>query len=208
LLRIREHGRHLLFHAASRPGSYGPPGGVFKYFEPAVRILDDLQFEAEATASYGVETRMDLRGFLPSRQVRRFLTWFDSGAYRETPDECLRRELIEELAEIGFPDLAQTVPRLSFVPVRSIVESLAPVPGKTFFQLRKFEVYDVLATDARVNHLIRELIRIGTDPAIHTAVYATAAEIHHGRAGPALIAPQTAFLIGSARLGPDLAPMR
>ncbi|MFC6082573.1 SMODS-associated NUDIX domain-containing protein [Sphaerisporangium aureirubrum] len=208
LLRIKDDHRYVLFHMRNRPGSYGPPGGVYKFFPPAARLLDSLGFRQERFTSEAGRARADLRGFLPSRSVRRFVTWFDGGAYREDTDECLRRELEEELEEVGLPALAGEVPGLAFAHHRTLLEGPYNVPGRPYRQLRRFDVYDLVTTHGAAAWLWQRLIEVGGDPSASEVVCATESEILHGRCGAALIAPHSAYLIGVRRKRQsDLPPM-
>jgi hypothetical protein len=208
LLRVRDDDRYLLFHSPSRPGSFGPPGGVFKYFEPAVATLEQLRFRADRVEARGEIMREDLRGFIPAASVRGFVRWFDSGAYREDSAECLHRELVEELGEIGFPDLAPEARELTFTLVSATLEGPHEVPGKPYRQLRRFEVHDLVATAGAAARLRRRLVELGRDPAVDTVRCVTGNEIAHGRSGTALIGPQSAFLVDARRIHPDLPSLR
>ncbi|PSL45974.1 hypothetical protein B0I31_1265 [Saccharothrix carnea] len=208
LLRIRDDDRFVLFHTASRPGAYAPPGGVFKYFPPAVGLLEGLGFEAERSTSRGARTRADLRGVLPLRSFTGFRQWFASGAYREDARECLRRELTEELGEVGFPELGDRVREVALAHVRTVSEGPYPVPDEDYRQARLFEVHDLVVTDGASERLREALVALSTDPGVPTVVSATAGEIAHGRAGHALIAPHTAYLVGTRRTRADLPPVR
>lgn len=205
LLRIRDDDRHVLFGSASRPGSFTPPGGVFKYFAPAADLLDRMRFQADQRVN---GMRADLRGVLPAQSVPEFRRWFASGAYREDAVECLQRELDEELAEVGFPELAANVQSLRFAPLRTIVEGPRAAPGKPFKQSRRFEFHDLLCTGQAAAELKRRLFELADDPAVTTIISAAASDIAHGRAGSALIAPHSAYLIGEQRTWPDLPAVR
>jgi hypothetical protein len=207
LLRIKDDNRYVLFHSRSRPGAFGPPGGVVKYFPPAVRVLERLGFREERGGPRAAVTKWDLRGFLPAGSLRRFVTWFDTGAYREEPAECLHRELAEELGEVGLSALDGRVRGLAFTMVRTVVEGPEAVLGKPFEQLRRFDVYDLLAADRAALALTRELIEAADDPSCPGVICATREEIAHGRHRLALIAPQSAFLIGAERMMSDLPPV-
>ncbi len=208
LLRLADDDRFVLFDAPKRPGAYGPPGGVVKFLPPAARILDCLGFQPERTGSPQRKLKADLRGTLPAGALRRFRSWFASGAYRETADECLRRELREELAEVGVHGLDEIIPELQFTPVRTVLEGPHPVPVKDHRQLRGFEVYEPAMTNSAARRLSRELTEAAEDDAYPGVLLAGLDDIAHGRLGRALIAPQSAFLLGSARLTPDLPPLR
>jgi hypothetical protein len=204
ILRIGQDDRYVLFHSENRPGSFGPPGGVFKYLEPATILLEGLGFRPDRIDSLADRMRCDLRGFMPTRSLRGFLSWFMSGAYRENATECLHRELKEELVEVGLPDLAAGLRRLSFRHVRTVMSGPSEVPGHPFRQLRRFEVYDLLPADNVAASLRRQLLDAGADGAIGTVLCATTAEIEHGRCGSALVAGHSAYLIGSTRTRQDL----
>jgi hypothetical protein len=203
LLRVKDDDRYVLFHSPFRPGVYGPPGGVLKFYPPAARILEDLGFEEERSGSHPEVMKRDLRGKLPAAALRRFLRWFDTGAYREDTAECLRRELAEEFGEVGFASFGVSVAELGFTRVRTVVEGPAEVLGKPYRQLRRFEVYDLLTADGLALRLTEQLLEIGEDPGYPDVVCATRAEIVHGRHEKVLIAPQSAFLIGTARMSAD-----
>ncbi|MFI6504820.1 hypothetical protein [Nonomuraea typhae] len=206
LLRIKDDDGYVLFHSPNRPSVYGPPGGVFKYYEPVMRWLERLGFREDRFPS-GNDMKLDLRGFLPTRSMRAFHRWFESGAYREDAAECLHRELVEEVAEVGLPGLAGDVRGLGFAPVRTVVEGPGPVPGKPYRQVRRFEIHDLLTTSESGVRLRAGLVEAARDGDAANLILATAAEIAQGRAGRVLVAPQSAFLIGERRLRPDLPPL-
>ncbi|MFI9384877.1 hypothetical protein [Kutzneria sp. NPDC052558] len=182
MLRIRDGEGIVLFEARSRPGAFTPPGGVFRHFGPATEVLGRLGFRSD---------RDDLRGEVPARSLPELLRWFDSGAYREDAAECLRREL----AEAGFPGLAPGVRHLSFARFRTEVEVL----DRPYRQLRQFECYDLVCADQSALRVRDRILALATDPRVHSALTATPADIAHGRAGAALIAPHAGYLTRVAR---------
>lgn len=208
LLRIRDNDRYVVFDSLTRPGSYGPPGGAIKYFPPATGILEQLGFQQETRSLRAEPTGFDLRGLVPARSARGFLHWFDTGAYREDPIECLRRELAEELVEVGLADLDVDPHALGFRPVRTVIEGPDVVPHRPFVQLRRFEVFELVAKETVALELVRALAAAGADPDFPGVVCADRAEIEHGRCGAALLGPHCAFLVGDQRLAPDLPAVR
>ncbi|MEV0675522.1 hypothetical protein AB0I60_03260 [Actinosynnema sp. NPDC050436] len=208
LLRVRDDDRYVLFHSPTRPGVCGPPGGVVKYLPPAAGLLERLGFDEELTPPHVEVARTDLRGVLPARSVRGFLAWFATGAYREHAEDCLRRELAEEAGEVGIGPLAENPHDLRFSHVRTVVEGPAPVPGKPYRQLRRFEVHDLVTGDGAGLRVARALARAGRAADQPDVVCASRSDIRHGRLGRLLIAPQSAFLMGGTRLAPDLPPVR
>lgn len=208
LLRVRHQDRYVLFNSLSRPNSYGPPGGVIKYFPAAAGILEQIGFQQETRNHQPEPTGFDLRGLVPIRSVPEFLSWFDTGAYREDTHECLRRELDEELTEVGFAHLGVDTHALDFRPVRIVIEGPDVVPHREFLQLRRFEIVELRTKDTAALTLISALAAGGGDPACPGVICADRTEIERGRCGAALLGPQCAFLIGAQRLAPDLPPVR
>lgn len=208
VLRVRDDNTHVLFHANSRPGAFTPPGGVFKYFDAATNLLDRLGFHPERWPDLGAAMRCDLRGFLPAGGVSGFLHWFASGAYRESSEECLVRELAEELGEVGFPELADDLGGIRFAHIRTVVEGPGPLLHKPYQQLRHLEFYDLVCTDRRSVRLREALFKLAGDEGVTTVIGASSDDILYGRAGRALITPHTAYLVGGVRTRPDLPPIR
>jgi hypothetical protein len=207
LLRIRDDDRLVLFHMPSRPGSFGPPGGVFKYFQPATCVLDEFDFRQERSNRQPDPTKADLRGFLPAPRLRHFLRWYNSGAYRENAAECLARELLEELDEVGLPHLCDGVHGTPFVHLHTVDEGPHDVPGRNYRQYRRFEVYDLVTTDSNALWLLQELSAAGTDPAVPLVTCVSRQSVVDGRHETALIAPHTAFLLGQERVRQDIPPV-
>ncbi|WP_157233082.1 hypothetical protein [Kibdelosporangium phytohabitans] len=208
LLRVVDDDRYVLFASRTRPGACGPPGGVFKYFAPAARILESLEFQQERIGVQPERARWDLRGLLPASAVREVQKWFLTGAYRETATECLRRELHEELHEVGLAHLAPQASSLAFSHVRTVVEGPHPVHGRPYWQLRRFEVYDMVTDSGDALRLRARLAACGRDDAYPDVISANWDDIAHGRLGKALIAPPSSFLLGPTRLAPDVPPLR
>lgn len=205
LLRIKDDDRYVLVKSSTRPGFYGPPGGVLKYHEAATAALDALRFREQRFESRRPHMRADLRGFLPARSTAGFVRWFVTGEDRETATECLRRELAEELADAGGQGLLGDVAALTFRRVRIVMEGPRRVPSQSYRQLRRFEVYDLAVTDEASARFRRQLIDLSDDP--QTVQCATAAEMATGWCRASPVAPHSGYLVGPKRLLPDLPPM-
>ncbi|MCG8925145.1 hypothetical protein [Lentzea sp. CC55] len=54
----------------------------------------------------------------------------------------------------------------------------------------------------------RRLVDLADDPTVDTVIAVTSSDIAHGRAGSALIAPRSAYLVGDQRTWPDLPAVR
>jgi hypothetical protein len=80
------------------------PGAVIEHFPPAGPVLAGFGFVGDGDRA--------LSGVVPGGSLRRMLTWFGSGAYREAADDCLRRvaghgefahvrTVVDEVADAG-----------------------------------------------------------------------------------------------------------
>jgi hypothetical protein len=208
VLRVREADRCVLFRSPSRPESFGPPGGVFKYRDSARPVLDRFGFTDQVWRGREADMRRDLRGFLPAGSVLRFRRWFRAGVDRESAEECLRRELREELVEVGLDDLVPAVAALSFASVRTVTEGPRKVPGQDYLQLRRFEIHEITTGSSSAAEFIRRLINAGDDPAQGLVCCAGIREVNEGRCRAGLIAPHVAYLGGTRKLASDLPPLR
>jgi hypothetical protein len=208
ILRIKADDRYVLVHAPRRPGTFSPPGGVFKYFSPAEQLLEAMGFREDRTEAFAEDMRSDLRGFIPAGSTKAFCRWFASGAYREDVAECLGRELGEELREAGLEHLLPRAMRLSFRQVRTVYEGPNAVPGASHRQIRRFDVCDLAISGPAAQQLRAELIRIGSSGTVTGVITVTTADIIYGRRGAALISGHAAYLLGAERFRPDIPAMR
>ncbi|MGW2625849.1 SMODS-associated NUDIX domain-containing protein [Micromonospora taraxaci] len=208
LLRIKDDDGYILMQHPFRPYSYGPPGGVFKYTSAARVALDAVGFVERRPPGREATMSRDLRGFVPARRGLGFLRWFDTGADRESGPECLHRELREELAEAGHPELVALAENLRFRKVRAVVDGPRPTPGKEYRTVRSFEVYDIIDDTPEALQLVQSLLTLGRDAGETAILLATAADIEEGRCERHLVSPQSAFLLGEQRIHEDLPALR
>lgn len=170
VLRIRDDDRIVLFESRTRLGAFAPPGGVIRYDGPASDTLGRLGFDCDH--------EHHLRGTLPTRAIEGFVRWFASGADREDGAACLRRSLVEVLAEFGVPGQ-----NLSFDRFRTEIECSGP-------ELRGFEFYDLVGESSARDRILS----LATDPRVHMITSVTAEDVARGHVGAAVIAPHTAHL--------------
>ncbi|MQM28200.1 SMODS-associated NUDIX domain-containing protein [Glycomyces albidus] len=206
LIRLEIDGRFVLFHTKRHPGTYGPPGGVFKFRESARPVLDRIQFEEEQQPREPKSAYRDIRGYIPAVAIGGFLRWIASGEGRESAVECLRRELGEELGEIGLPELREYVPQLCFRSVRRIVETPRKVPGWAYRQLRHIEVHDLDLESEGASAFV-EALRSAEAAGRGEMLLVTAEDINHGRDGLAILGSQSCYLIRNRKLRQDIPRM-
>ncbi|MGW2562101.1 SMODS-associated NUDIX domain-containing protein [Streptomyces sp. NPDC001514] len=206
LLRLHDEDHYVLFGSVTRPGAFGPPGGVVKYHDSARPTLERLGFEPESRSSDAM--RLDLRGFLPAARVLGFARWLYRGVDREAATECLRRELLEELGEVGHDELAPLAREVGFTPVRRVIDGPMKVAGESYRQVRFFEVYDLVLDKPDATELRTALLTLAGDPTEPQVIGASRREITRGRAELNVVLPQSAFLTGDRRLREDIEPVR
>ncbi|MFC7907147.1 SMODS-associated NUDIX domain-containing protein [Streptomyces nigra] len=206
LLRLDDEDCYVLFDSPTRPATFGPPGGVVKYHESGRRKLDKLGFECEERSQEVM--RCDLRGFVRAVKVPDFARWLYGGSGREPASDCMRRELVEEVAEIGHPELAPSVASINFTLVRRVVDGPMKVAGAPYRQVRFFEVYDLMLEKPEALELRAALLVLARDPLEEHIIAVSRQGIALGREGAHMVLPQSAFLIGDERFREDIHPVR
>lgn len=204
LLRVHEEDRFVLFTSPTRPGAFGPPGGVVKYRETAHSTLEKLNFEPEQRNRSVM--RLDLRGFLPGGRVLGFARWLQRENGREPATECLRRELLEELGEVRHEELVGLAGSVAFQHVRRVIDGPLKVAGENYRQLRFVEVFDLVPDRHEAAELRAALLTLADEATDALVIGATRREIALGRAGTHVVLPQTAFLVGDRRFREDIHP--
>jgi SMODS-associated NUDIX domain len=208
ILRVKDDDCFVLFRASSRP-SYGPPGGVFKYYPAAQNELDNLEYQDEVRPKIvGERRRLDLRGFIPGRSTAGFRRWFNTGVNRESATEALRRELAEEVAEVGHAELAANVGTLAFTYVRAVEEGPRREHGSGYLNLRRFEIYDLDTANESSLQFQRALVQLAHDDNSPRIICVDTTDISHGRSGDNLISGHSAFLFGRKRFHDPLPTIR
>jgi SMODS-associated NUDIX domain len=201
MLRITDGSGYLLVRNLHRPETFGPFGGVYKYFEDAIPQLDNITFNPQIFGPSD-DMKQDLRGFLPRKNLPKLLRWYRSGNNRENYNDCLCRELKEELKEVALLKSVKPPNILHFRLVRSVLEGPERVPGQTYTQFRIFEIYDLFPTTSHIKRFIKRLLKEASEhPDLLTV---TAQEIRTGRARDGgVIGHHCGYLISHKRLRPD-----
>jgi len=206
LLIVQEEGRFVLVRMPRRPEAFGPFGGVYKIFSEGRRELSDLGYMAqEENSAASAAISGDLRGTIPGRSVFKFLRWFDGERGRESSTDCLRRELREELLEIGRVEEAALVDSLRFQRVRCVREGPKSAgTGFDFIQIRQFDVFGLVDAEAVNQDFFARLIEASAVSLDLLVV--GAAQIIKGRAGNKVIGHHACYLLGSKASRPELPP--
>lgn len=202
ILRIADGDSYVLIRNLHRTEVFAPIGGVLKYTDGALFHLDRWDFQPD-TPPPTEDSLRDLRGFVPRKHLTDLLKWFASGQSRETAIDCVRREVIEELEEIGLGEVLELPPTATFRTTRVVEEGPESVPGRPYTQYRVFEVVDLAVSEQRAegwrNRLLDRANRDGN------LLRASRHDIELGRTGNGrLLAHTSCYLLGSARTRPDL----
>jgi hypothetical protein len=204
LVLLRDGDHYLLVRNLHRPESFAPFGGVFKYMNTST--LDQVEFRPQTVESadrINSDMKDDLRGFLPRKNLPALVGWFKKGRGRESADDCLTRELAEEVAEVGLSKSVKCPEIIPFLLVRKVEEGPEKVMGETYTQYRIFEVWEPDFSKAVVRKFVRRLMekaRAGQKDLL----LASAQEIISGRAASGdLIGHHAGYLFGNKRVRPE-----
>ncbi len=179
LLRIKNEDKYLLIRNKLRPELFGPIGGSLKYYSQAKTFLDKLEFEADNFSKYVDSSKLkrDLRGFIPAKNLFKFIAWFETRIERE--ENCLHRELKEELLEIKEDKIIQRLNTPEFSLIRQINERPHKIAGKTFLQFRIIRIDEFSDDYANESKIIEQFIEAEKNNS--DLIWVTSDEIKQGR---------------------------
>jgi hypothetical protein len=186
LLRAKNDNGSLILVANDR-GVLGPLGGACGYRPAADDVLSGMGWQPERPAVAGLT---DLRGLLPDRSLDEFLEWLATGQHRESGEEGLRREITEELHEVGHGKLATMVSGAELAHAGQRTEPPAPLIDSPHRQTRRFDLYDLMP-----GNLLNQLGQLAADPAELKIVAVTADEAARSHIGKFQIGTQVRYLL-------------
>jgi hypothetical protein len=99
LYRIKVDGMYLLVKGNRMTDQYQPVGGVYKKYDTSNKYLDELNIKDDNGFSMDKDNKDDLRLRVPSKNLYKFLKWFDNRQDRELDPI---REFHEELVNEGI----------------------------------------------------------------------------------------------------------
>jgi hypothetical protein len=112
VLRVTSGQNYLVIKTPARGTSveyWGPLGGVIKCSSGAIKLLADIEIAFDLLADQHDDMERDLRVKMIGKRFWRFVRWYWSASGRESPEEALRRELKEELRDVGLETLVPQV---------------------------------------------------------------------------------------------------
>ncbi len=205
LLRIDDNGRYLLVRNLHRPETFCPFGGVFKYYQEAQDRLDSWCFRQQNLGP-GKDMAHDIRGFIPRRHLLDIVKWYNSANGHEAPNECLIRELREEIGEINLLSQAKIPSTLHFHCIRNVEEGPSCVPAMGYKQFRVFHVCELVRNSNKIESFVRRLFKLAQGN--KDLLIADAEEILEGRSRDGrAIGSTTCYLIRGKRVRQDDPPI-
>lgn len=197
LLKVEDENRFLLIRNKLRPNLYSPIGGANRYSTTAISFLRDIEFQHDGNHSQikGDKLKRDLRGFIPSKNLFKFIEWYSKNKDRE--ENSLGREIPEELTEIQLGKILKHTKGIEFNFIKEITETPHPVSGKNFLQFRILKIYEISIDSVDLN-LFLESIKAEDNPNL---IWVTSDEIEQGRdSNHNLIGSNASYLIANKKL--------
>jgi hypothetical protein len=194
ILRVQDGDRFVLVVTPARGTSvpyWGPLGGVLKFRSTWNAALSEMGVQTDWLSGGDEDMRSDLRVKMGGAQFSKFIRWFWKGEGRETPKECLCRELKEELGELGQQSLVDQVDGLEVEVTAIRHTSLFRQDG--LFHYRLFYVCDLVGESAFAFQ--RDLLEV-THPGISPV---SMADIKHGAHDGVVVGGHAAFLLAGGR---------
>jgi SMODS-associated NUDIX domain len=199
ILRLEYDGKLLLIKNRQRAESFGPIGGVLKFY-PSAKLGDLFEYQSQSKRPYFGD---DLRGFMSGRHFHKFMKWFRSKRDREV--EAVTRELIEELREIGLANLAAQIQALPLSFVWHVHEGVRHVPSTNYYQFRYLELYE-LNPPNEISRSITKQLFAAAEQNPHLLVVTRNEILRRRGSNGELIGVHSAYLFSRKRAGPEPAP--
>lgn len=196
-------GKVLLKESRKRPGTLEPFGGVRLVFDAGVDELKSRGYRPQALGTNEpMANACDLRGFLRPRNFLWLRREIENSHYIEEATAGCRREVVEELQELGCPLTVPTA--LSLRTIRTFEQG--PWSAKSYTgqsQYRHFTVVCIRMSDEATRKFVHELFEWAK--AFERCEAVTPQEVRAGRATVSgrEIANHTALLFEGALSRPD-----
>lgn len=213
-LIAKNDSRYALVELRSRPGSFGPFGGVFKVGDDSAGLSNNVEFSPQYRGECDADDlNGDLRGYIDGRKLYSLVRWFEQGEGRESGIDCINRELKEELKEVSSRIQPPEFSSINLRRVRTVIEGPRYVSNRDYLQFHIFEIWEPTPSD-EWKDFVRKLVRFSDSS--DKVSFVTADDIYAGRItrsgdgsvrmGPA-IGHHAEFLIRSYSARPELPPM-
>lgn len=158
LYRIKVEGKYLLVKSKRIKEQYQPVGGVYKKYETANKYLDKLGIKDDNGFYFDKDNEDDLRLMVPSKNLNKFIKWFDSREDRELdPTREFREELVNE--DVISNDIFQ------YFKYRFIRQIKNPIKYSEHFACNEIlisNIYELLPNELQLSQLKKLLTKKNT----------------------------------------------
>jgi hypothetical protein len=190
-LRVNRGQDYLVIESPARGTGvayWGPLGGVIKCATGASKELVDLEVSFDLIPDQYDDMDRDLRVKMAGRRFWRFIRWYWSATGHESPEAALRRELKEELRDIGLETLILDVDKVELE--ISNLCSTGLFKRDDIYHYRFFYVFELVGPDG---HAFREKLLASVGPGALALV--TADEIRKGAHDNVSVGGHCCFLV-------------
>lgn len=137
LFRIKIDGKYLLVKNEKIADQYQPVGGVYRKFDSFVDIANKLKVTDEKKENFRVPN--DLRVYVQSKNVIKFLEWFKTRRNREVN---VVREFIEEIIDKNILEI-QNLRDIEFEFIRTYDSGLLYAEQFSSYEILLHDIFEV-----------------------------------------------------------------
>lgn len=137
LFRIKIDGKYLLVKNEKIADQYQPVGGVYRNFDSFVDIANKLEVTDEKKENFRVPN--DLRVYVQSKNVIKFLEWFKTRRNREVN---VVREFIEEIIDKNILEI-QNLRDIEFEFIRTYDSGLHYAEQFSSYEILLHDIFEV-----------------------------------------------------------------
>lgn len=150
LIRININNKYLLVKSKRIPNQFQPVGGVYKYYDGAVGLFDELGVQPDDGYKFDKDLHEDLRIKVKGKHVLKIIKWFESQKSRETSPH---REFIEELIDTKILSSPKV---FNIIKTSFIKRTICPLKFSDKFQCNEIlirDIYKFTPTDKQIKAL-------------------------------------------------------
>ncbi|MBD5447572.1 MAG: hypothetical protein HDR32_07495 [Treponema sp.] len=143
--RICVDDKYLLVQNSHRKTTYQFVGGKYKYYKQSESELRKLKMRLDDKLGQGFNRKNDIAFFIPAKNLKKFIDWFDSQIYRDI--DCTR-EFREELLQdkkTQSPVLDEKLfADIKFMKICTVKTPITQSPADSGWKCLEYKQYDVL----------------------------------------------------------------
>jgi hypothetical protein len=149
LYRIKVDDKYLLIQSNRIKGQYQPIGGVYKRFNTASDVFDKLKIVDVSGYAADKDGRNDLRVKVPSKNLVKFIKWFESREDRELDP---LREFYEELVGVGILS-KENFPHFNYKFIRQVRTNIHFSEHFQCSEMLIYNIYELLPNEKQLQEL-------------------------------------------------------